>query len=270
MASFQAGASIAKTLIPVIGAPGTAALRVGLGALVVALVQRPWRAVPTRAAWRLIAIYGIALGSMNMVFYMSLRTIPLGIAVALEFTGPLAVAAAASRRPSHFAWLALAVVGLLLLLPLNISAATLDPVGVMFALAAGAFWAVYIIFGQKAGSAHGATTSAWGMLFGAMVAVPIGVASAGARLADASILPFGFAVAVLSSALPYTLEMYGLRRLSARTFGTLMSLEPAFGALAGLVFLGERLTTLQWIAIGAVVAASIGTTTGATAESVEM
>jgi inner membrane transporter RhtA len=260
MASFQAGASIAKTLIPQIGAPGTAALRVGLGALIVAIVQRPWRFVPR--SWPSILIYGLSLGTMNLVFYMSLRTIPLGIAVALEFTGPLAVAAFSSRRIGHFAWLAVAVAGLLFLLPLNLTAARIDPVGAGFALAAGACWAVYIVFGQKAGVEHGTTTSAWGMLIGSCVAVPIGVASARTRLLDLAILPFGVAVAVLSSSLPYTLEMFGLRNLSARVFGTLMSLEPAFGALAGFVFLGERLTAVQTLAIAAVMAASIGTAAG--------
>lgn len=262
MASFQAGASIAKTLIPQIGAPGTAALRVGLGALIVALVQRPWRAMPTRRSWPSIAIYGLSLGTMNLVFYMSLRTIPLGIAVALEFTGPLAVAAFSSRRPSHFVWLALAVIGLLFLLPLNLTATRIDPVGAGFALAAGACWAVYIVFGQRAGAVQGATASAWGMLIGSCVAVPIGVISARTALLDLTILPFGLAVAVLSSSFPYTLEMFGLRNLSARVFGTLMSLEPAFGALAGFVFLGERLTTVQVLAMAAVMAASIGTAAG--------
>ena len=261
MTSFQAGASIAKTLIPKIGAPGTAALRVGLGALTVALLQRPWRTMPK--SWKWIAIYGLSLGTMNLVFYMSLRTIPLGIAVALEFTGPLAVAAFTSRRISHFVWLGLAVVGLLFLLPLNLTATRLDPVGVGFALAAGACWAVYIVFGQKAGVEHGPTAAAWGMLIGSGVAVPIGIASARTKLLDLSVLPFGFAIAVLSSSLPYTLEMFGLRNLSARVFGTLMSLEPAFGALAGFVFLGERLTAVQTLAIAAVMVASIGTTAGA-------
>jgi inner membrane transporter RhtA len=261
MTSFQAGASIAKTLIPKIGAPGTAALRVGLGALIVAILQRPWREMPK--SWKWIVIYGLSLGTMNLVFYMSLRTIPLGIAVALEFTGPLAVAALTSRRISHFVWLGLAAVGLLFLLPLNLTATRIDPVGAGFALAAGACWAVYIVFGQKAGVEHGPTASAWGMLIGSCVAVPIGVASAQTKLLDLSVLPFGFAVAVLSSSLPYTLEMFGLRNLSARVFGTLMSLEPAFGALAGFVFLGERLTAIQTLAIAAVMVASIGTTAGA-------
>jgi len=261
MASFQAGASIAKTLIPSIGAPGTAALRVGLGALIVAVVQQPWRVMPK--SWKWIAIYGLSLGTMNLVFYMSLRTIPLGIAVALEFSGPLAVAAFSSRQISHFVWLSLAVVGLIFLLPLNLTATRIDPVGAAFALAAGACWAIYIVFGQRAGVAHGPTAAAWGMLIGSCVAVPIGVASARTKLLDLSLLPFGLAVAVLSSSVPYTLEMFGLRNLSARVFGTLMSLEPAFGALAGLVFLGEHLTTVQTLAIGAIMAASIGTAAGA-------
>jgi inner membrane transporter RhtA len=247
----------------VIGAPGTAALRVGLGALVVLLVQRPWRAMPARATLAPLMFYGLSLGTMNLVFYMALRTIPLGVAVALEFIGPLAVAASASRRPSHFAWLALAVFGLVLLLPLNVTSSGLDPAGVAFALAAGACWAAYIVFGQRAGAAHGPMASAWGMAIGALVVVPIGVASAGRSLLDWSVLPFGFAIALLSSALPYTLEMFGLRRLPARVFGTLMSLEPAFGALAGLIFLGEQLTAMQWLAIAAVMIASVGTTAGA-------
>ena len=193
---------------------------------------------------------------------MARHAVRPGLAVALEFTGPLVVAAFSSRRPSHFLWLGLAVAGLLFLLPLNFTSTRLDPVGTAFALAAGACWAIYIVFGQRAGAAQGASASAWGMLIASVVTVPIGAASGGAKLLDLSILPFGLAVAVLSSSLPYTLEMFGLRNLTARVFGTLMSLEPAFGALAGLVFLGERLTSVQTLAI-AVMAASIGTAAGA-------
>ena len=205
--SFQAGASIAKQLIPVIGAPGTTALRLGLSAILVGVIQRPWRATPTRASAPVILVYGLALGTMNFVFYMALRTIPLGIAVALEFTGPLAVALAGSRRRTDFVWIAFAVGGLLLLLPLDPADAALDPAGVMFALAAGVCWALYIVFGQKAGRAHGPTASTWGMLIAASFTVPIGLADAGGALFSTSILGKGLAVAVLSSALPYTLEM---------------------------------------------------------------
>ena len=258
MVSFQAGASIAKQLIPVIGAPGTTALRLGLSAVMVCAIQRPWRALPTRASAPVILVYGLALGTMNFVFYMALRTIPLGIAVALEFTGPLAVALAGSRRRTDFAWIALAAIGLLLLRPVDAPGTRLDPVGVLFALAAGACWALYIVFGQKAGRAHGPMASTWGMVIAASFTVPIGIADTGSALLAPSILLAGLAVAVLSSALPYTLEMIALRRLSTKTFGTMMSLEPAIAALAGLALLHERLTPLQWAAIGAVMLASVG------------
>jgi inner membrane transporter RhtA len=256
--SFQAGASIAKQLIPAIGAPGTTALRLGLSAALVCLIQRPWRAMPTRLSAPVILMYGLALGTMNFVFYMALKTIPLGIAVALEFTGPLAVALAGSRRRTDFVWIALAGAGLLLLLPIDSTATALDPAGVLFALAAGMCWALYIVFGQKAGRAQGSTASTWGMIIAASFTVPVGLAHAGRALAVPSILLKGLAVAVLSSALPYTLEMIALRRLATRTFGTLMSLEPAVAALTGLVLLHERLTPTQWLAIGAVMIASVG------------
>jgi inner membrane transporter RhtA len=256
--SFQAGASVAKQLIPVVGAPGTTALRLGLSAVLVCLLQRPWRTLPTRSSLPVILAYGVALGTMNFVFYLALRTIPLGIAVALEFTGPLGVALAGSRRRSDFVWIAMAAVGLMLLLPIAPTRAALDPVGVLFALAAGLCWALYIVFGQKAGRAHGATAATWGMLIAASFTVPIGMAQAGRALLAPSVLSKGLAVAVLSSALPYSLEMIALRRLATKTFGTLMSLEPAVAALVGLAFLHERLTPTQWTAIAAVMIASIG------------
>jgi inner membrane transporter RhtA len=212
--------------------------------------------------------YGLALGTMNFVFYMALKTIPLGVAVALEFTGPLAVALAGSRRRMDFVWIALAGVGLLLLLPVDISGSFgttstgLDPAGVVFALAAGVCWALYIVFGQKAGRAHGPTASTWGMIIAASFTVPVGIFDAGRSLLAPSVLLQGLGVAVLSSALPYTLEMIALRRLATKTFGTLMSLEPAVAALAGLVLLHERLAPMQWTAIAAVMVASVGVVGG--------
>jgi inner membrane transporter RhtA len=256
--SFQAGASIAKQLIPAIGAPGATALRLGLSAILLGVIQRPWRAVPTRGSAPVILAYGLALGTMNFVFYQALRTIPLGVAVALEFTGPLAVALAGSRRRMDFVWIAFAGIGLLLLLPIDPMGTALDPIGVLFALAAGLCWAFYIVFGQRAGRAHGPTASTWGVLIAASFTVPVGIALTGRALLAPSILLKGLAVAVLSSALPYTLEMIALRRLATKTFGTLMSLEPAVAALTALIVLHERLTLLQWMAIGAVMMASAG------------
>lgn len=262
MVSFQIGAAFAKQLIPVLGAPGTTAVRLGLSALLLLAVQRPWRSVPSRAAWRWILAYGAALGAMNAVFYVALGRIPLGIAVAIEFVGPLGVAVWASRRRIDYLWVALAALGLVLLLPIAPGAAALDPLGVACALLAGVGWALYIVFGQKAGRAHGPTAATWGLMIAAALTVPLGVANAGARLADPAILPFGIGVAIFSSALPYTLEMIALRRLSTRVFGTLMSFEPAIAAVAGVLLLHERLTATQWTAIAAIVVASVGAVTG--------
>jgi inner membrane transporter RhtA len=258
MVSFQAGASIAKTLIPLVGAPGTTALRLGISAITMAVLQRPWRNVPSRGALPVVLVYGLSLGTMNFVFYMALRTTPLGIAVGLEFVGPLVLALATSHHRLDVVWVLLAAIGLVLLLPIAPASAQLDPAGALFALAAGGCWALYIVFGQRSGRAHGASASTWGMIIAALWIVPFGVVSAGRALVTPEILPRGFGVAMLSSALPYTLEMTALRRLSTKTYGTLMSLEPAVAALAGLTFLGERLGLLQWLAIGAVMAASIG------------
>jgi inner membrane transporter RhtA len=195
---------------------------------------------------------------MNLFFYSSLDRIPLGIAVALEFTGPLAVAMAASRRPIDFVWIVLAAFGLIAILPMGTGSQRLDPVGIGYALAAGVCWAIYIVFGQKAGNAHGGQTTAIGTVVGAIVIVPFGIAHAGAALLSPALLPAAITVALLSTALPYSLEMYALTRLPTRTFGVLMSGDPALGALSGLIFLGEKLSIVQWVAIASIMLASAG------------
>ncbi|MBE1159627.1 EamA family transporter [Dyella acidiphila] len=258
MASYQAGAAVAKQLFPLVGAQGATAFRLGLGALILLLLRRPWRSAHSHTGWRALWGYGLSMGVMNLVFYMALRSIPLGIAVALEFSGPLTLALFASRRWSDFAWIALAVIGLLLLLPLRGHAQALDPTGVLYALTAGVGWALYILFGQKAGAAYGPDAVTLGIAIGALVAVPAGFTHAGIALLSPALLPLGLGVALLSSVLPYSLEMVALTRLPTRTFSVLLSLEPAVAALAGASFLGEQLDTLQWLAIGAVVAASAG------------
>lgn len=259
MLSFQIGASVAKQLIPAVGAPGTTALRLGLTVLVLGLLQRPWKTIPSRSALPVLAAYGLSLGTMNFVFYQSLRTIPLGVAVGFEFMGPLAVALLGSRRRLDFLWVAFAAIGLWCLLSATETRRALDLRGVLFALAAGVCWALYIVFGKKAGHAHGAAASTWGLLIAAAAIVPIGVVDAGRALLDPHILQLGFAVAMLSSALPYTLEMIALRRLSTKTYGLLMSVEPAIAAVSGLMLLGEQLTTRQWLGIVFVMVASVGT-----------
>jgi inner membrane transporter RhtA len=258
MLCFQLGATMAKGLFPAVGASGTAALRLALSAIMLLAVWRPWRLRLTAHEMRVILIYGLALGWMNFFFYLSLRFIPLGIAVALEFTGPLALAMAASRRAVDFVWILMAGLGLLALLPLGIGSAQLDLVGVGCGLAAGACWALYILFGRKAGAAHGGQTTALGMTIGAIVIVPIGAAQAGMQMLSPAILPAALGVALLSSAIPYSLEMLAMPRLPTRTVGVLMSLDPALGAVAGLLFLGESLSWVQWAAIVSIMAASAG------------
>lgn len=260
MISIQIGASVAKGLFPIVGPEGTTALRLGLAALMLTVVLRPWRARLTVKNGRWVLAYGIALGTMNLLFYMALARIPLGIAVALEFTGPLGVAMMSSRRAIDFMWIALAGIGILLLLPVGIAAQPLDRGGIAFALGAGICWALYIICGQRAGAEHGARTVALGTIIAAIAVLPIGIAHAGAALFAPMVLGVGLAVAVLSSALPYTLDMVALRRLPARMFGILTSIEPALAALMGFVFLRETLLPAQWAAIGLIIAASIGTT----------
>ncbi len=258
MVSIQSGASLAKSLFPLVGAEGTTALRLGLAALILTLLMRPWQARLTLRSGRALLAYGLALGSMNLLFYLSLARIPLGIAVALEFTGPLALALFASRRLLDFLWIGLAVAGLWLLLPDRSAQAPLDPIGMLLALGAGVCWALYILFGQQAGALHGAHTVSLGTLVAALLVLPIGLWSNGSALFQLQLLPLALGVAVLSSALPYSLEMIALTRLPARTFSILMSLEPAIAALSGLLFLSERLSWNQWLAIGAIICASAG------------
>ncbi|SEE44057.1 threonine/homoserine exporter RhtA [Pseudomonas coleopterorum] len=260
MASIQTGASLAKGMFPLIGAQGTTALRLIFASVFMLILLRPWRARLTWKTLQTVMIYGIALGCMNLLFYMSLRTVPLGIAVALEFTGPLAVAILASRKAMDFLWVALAVFGLLLLIPLGDAQAGIDPVGVCYALGAGVCWALYILYGQKAGADNGVQTAALGVMIAAVFIAPVGIVHAGTALLDLALIPTAIAVAILSTALPYSLEMVALTRLPARTFGTLMSMEPAIGALSGLVFLHEVLSPTQWLAIGAIIMASVGAT----------
>lgn len=269
LVSVTLGASLAKGLFPLVGPIGTTTLRLSFAAPVLFLALRSWRIRPDAAAWRAALIYGVVMAAMNMLFYLALERIPLGIAIALEFTGPLAVAVLHSRHRQDLLWVAFATVGIALLLPHSSIGHAVAWDGVAYALGAGILWGAYILVGKRAGAAMGTQAVAFGVLVAAVIVVPVGLLleprlhpAAWHSLALAPMLATALVVAVFSSALPYTLEMYALRHIPARSFGILMSGEPAIGALMGLAILGERLALTQWLGIAAVVTASLGTSLG--------
>lgn len=257
--SVQLGSAVAKHLFGEVGSFGTVALRLFFAAAVLMLLWRPSLRMDRRT-WTVVLSYGVVLGLMNLCFYQSLARIPLGIAVTIEFLGPLAVALAGSRRWLDAFWTVLAAGGVVLLMD---GRGDLDLIGVLFALAAGACWGLYILVGAALGRR---TTEgnglALGMAVAALVAVPFGVADSGTALLQPWVLVVGLGVALLSSVIPYTLDLEALRRIPPRVFGILMSLEPAMAALIGLVVLQESLLWSQWVAVLCVVVASAGAARG--------
>lgn len=259
--SLQAGAALAKQLFPALGPAGATGVRLSFAAvlLLVFFRPRPWRL--SRAQWRAAIPYGVALGGMNFSFYSALERIPLGLAVTLEFLGPLGVALFGSRRPTDFAWVLLAGAGIFLLSPWSGGAHELDPVGAGLALLAGVFWAAYIVLGARTARQLSEVESVTtGMIVATAVVLPFALASGAASKMTPSLAALGAGVALLSSALPYTLEMVALHALPSRVFGILTSLEPVVATLVGWVVLGEALAGQQWLAVGLVCAASAGAT----------
>ncbi|GEN70697.1 MULTISPECIES: EamA family transporter [Chryseobacterium] len=255
----QGGASIAKQLFPLIGPIGTVSLRIGLSAVLLILINRPKFLQFTAQKWKYCAMYGIGLAAMNLVFYMAIQRIPLGLAVTVEFAGPLFLAIALSRKLLDVVWALLACIGILLIVPWQSD--HVDLVGIGLAFLAGMFWAVYIVMGGKVAKImDGKDAVTTGMVFASLVIIPFTIWDGAVFNLTPSIFVKGLGVAILSSALPFSLEIMALKRLPAKTFSILMSLEPAFAALSGWVFLVEELSFLQWISISCVIVASIGTT----------
>lgn len=261
MLSIQYGASVAKEFFLQAGNVGTSTFRTFFAALILLAVWRPWRKKLSGESWRALAGYGIALGLMNLLFYLAIARIPLGIAVTLEFTGPLAVALLASKKSLDLLWAFLAALGIWLILPGGHSPEALDIVGILLALGAGGCWALYIIFGQRAGKSvdSGAATTI-GMCFASLAILPFGIYYNGPELVNVSLWPIGLVIAVLSSALPYNFEMMAMKNLPQKTFGILMSMEPVIATLMGFLFLKETLTGLQVFAMICVIIASAGST----------
>ncbi|WEK46722.1 MAG: EamA family transporter [Candidatus Andeanibacterium colombiense] len=255
--SVNLGAAIAKGLFPQIGPEGVAALRSLIAAPVLLALFRPWRSPVTAGQWRWLVLYGAALGVMNLLIYWAFERIPIGLAVTIEIAGPLSVVLLTSRTTRDFLWLALAVGGLLLLVPWQPSAHALDPVGIACALGAALCWALYIVLGRRAAQVRGSSAVAIGMCVACVVTLPFGIAGAGAKLFGPA-LPAAAAVALLSSALPYLLEITALERVSSRVFGALTSCAPAIAALMGWLVLGEELRPLQGLAVVLMIAASAG------------
>jgi inner membrane transporter RhtA len=260
LGSVQFGAAIAKGLFDELGPAGTVFLRFGFAALALLVLWRPSLKGHARRSYLVAVVFGLALAAMNFTFYFALDRIPLGIAVTLEFVGPLGVAVAGSRRLLDLLWAALAAAGILLLAPLNVfGEVDLDPAGVALALLAGCFWAAYILLSARTGSVFpGGTGLVIALCVGTVVLAPVGISSGGLALLDPRLLLAGFGVAMLSSAIPFSLELEALRKLPARVFGVLMSLEPAVAALVGFVVLGERLGTRSLAAIVLVTVAAAG------------
>jgi inner membrane transporter RhtA len=257
--SVQSGAAIAKGLFPAIGAAGTASLRIGISALLLWAVYRPNLKKITANQWKLVIPYGLSLGAMNLIFYLSIERIPIGLAVTLEFIGPLLVAVLGSKRIIDFFWVLLAAAGIVLIAPWYNDG--IDILGVLFALLAGALWAAYIVLGGKISKImKGGDAVTIGMLFASLLIVPFGILSNGLSNLTPPLLGLGISLALLSSAIPFTLEMKALGQLPARTFSILMSLEPAAASICAFIFLQEILTFNEILAVVFVIIASAGST----------
>jgi inner membrane transporter RhtA len=257
----QFGAALARTLFDEAGPAGTVLVRVGIAAIVLALLWRPPVRGHGRDAWRLAVAFGVSLAVMNFFFYEALDRIPLGLAVTFEFVGPLAVAIAGSRRRLDLVWVALAAVGIVMIAAPG--AGDLDALGILYALIAGAAWAAYILLSARTGRAFpGGTGLALAMCVAAALLVPVGVGAAGDALLDAEVLLVGAGVAVLSSVIPYSAEFEALRLMPEHVFGILLSLEPAVAALAGYLVLDQDLGPRELAGIAFVMAATAGAVAG--------
>ena len=261
MLCVQSSGSLAKILFQQFPVLTVSAMRMLLGALILAIIFQIWKINFKSVRWSSILSYGIALAGMNGLFYLSIERLPLGIAVSFEFIGPLSVALYYARQKYDLLWVCMAILGLILLFPFDQATQSLDLTGIAFAIGAGACWAVYIIAGQRPSGISGNHTVCLGMFVGMLCLMPVALFSGmTSNVFQPPNLFYFVGLAILASALPFTLEMIALRNLTALSFGTLMSLEPAIAALSGFVFLNEQLLWTQWLALGTIITASIGCT----------
>lgn len=259
--SVNAGAAFAKHLFPIVGASGMTTLRIGFAALFLMFVSYVWEKKPSKPHdYKTLLLYGAILGMMNLLIYQAFARIPIGIAIAIEILGPLAVVLANAKRVIDFVWFALALAGLALFLPLKASETSLDIIGILYAIGAAVAWALYILVGKKLSRDSTLGTVAMGLFIATFVAAPFGIHEAGMTLLSPSVLLFGLLVALFSSALPFPLEMVALKRLPTHLFSLIVSASPIIAALCGWVILGEALLMHQWVAIFLIVIAIAGST----------
>lgn len=257
-ATFQAGAALAKGMFPLVGPEGAAALRLGFGALILLALVRPWGRLRRGDPILPIIGLGLSMAVVILMFFQAMERLPLGIAIALQFLGPLGVAVFGSRRVLDFLWAGLAALGVTLLVGLHEGGGSLDPGGVMWGLGAGVGWACYVLCGRAARRADTPSVAAVAASIAAVIALPFGIAGAGTALLSPEVLPLAIGVGFLSIAIPFSLELFAMRHLPAKTFSVLLSLEPAFGVLFGFLFLHELLTTTELVGIASVVVAAAG------------
>lgn len=263
--SVQMGAALGEGLFSAIGPLGTTFLRLGFAAILLLLMWRPRIRGLTRAQYINVLLFGIVLACMNGAFYSAIRAIPLGIAVTLEFVGPLGLALVQSRRVKDIIWALLAVIGIILLAP--IGQAAVNPWGAGLAILAGIFWAGYILCSEKIGQSFtGGRGLALAVAVGTVVIAPLGISSGGAALLNLHVLLTGAGIAILSSVIPFSLEMEALRRLPSRVFGVLMSIEPAVATLVGFLVLREAIGVREILAIVLIISASVGVSLDVTAQ----
>ncbi|MCK8478462.1 EamA family transporter [Microbacterium aurugineum] len=262
--SLPFGAAVAAQLFPVLGPWGVTSLRVAIAAVLLVVIVRPRPGKWTRPQWFAAVLFGVSLAAMNGFFYAAIDRIPLGPAVAIEFLGPLVLAAVLTRKVTDFVWVGVALLGMIVLgIDGLIGAEPLDPLGVLFILIAAAFWAMYIRMSARVGSLiPGSSGLAMGLVVAAVLLIPVGIPAASTVAMDPQLLLLAAITAVLSSVIPYSFELAALRRLPQRVFGVLLSLEPAFATLAGWLILGQDATPLRMLAVALVIAASVGTTLG--------
>jgi inner membrane transporter RhtA len=257
MACFQLGAALAKQLFVAIGPMGAATLRLAIGSTVLIAFARPWRSWPAQVPHLALLGLGASVAGAILFYYLAIDRLPLGIAMPVQFLGPLVLAIVMSRGLLDLLWVALAGVGIWCLLGSG-AGGHIDPVGILFALGAALSWAGYILCGKAAGNVLGNRTAPVALGIAALILLPVGAASAGTKLLDPAIWPLAALVAIVSATIPFWLELYALPRLPTRTFSVLMSLEPVFAVLSGLVLLGERLSVIQTLGVALVVGSSIG------------